>query len=352
MSKKITDYLYDHAQSKPNDIAFRFLTDTQAPDEITFKQLWLDSYAIAEFLKQNVSSGERVLLLYPSGLDYIKAFYACLIAGVIAVPLYPPRRNKKSARIVNVAQSCNARIALTTANDLATVKSCWNKENDLGLELTFYPTDDVTAESAHIEKCDDIAFDSIAFLQYTSGSTGNPKGVVISHHNIIANVKHLSATSGGNKNDTFVNWLPLFHDLGLVTAILWPVFLGTCSVLMAPATFIGNPLNWLKAISLYKGTVCGGPNFAYDLCINRISKEELSSLDLSSWRIAYNAAEPVKANTIKTFVEKFSACGFPEFSFYPCYGMAEATVCVTGGKAHEQEKILYVDKKKLAESSA
>ena len=192
MNKKITDYLYQHAQSQPDDIAFRFLSESQVPDEITFKQLWLDSYAIADFLKQNVATGECVLLLYPSGLAYIKAFYGCLIAGVIAVPLYPPRKNKKSARILNVAQSCNARIALTTENDLSTIKMCWQQENDLDLELTFYSTDDILTEKSNIIKYDNIASDSPAFLQYTSGSTGKPKGVIISHKNIMANVKYLS----------------------------------------------------------------------------------------------------------------------------------------------------------------
>jgi acyl-CoA synthetase (AMP-forming)/AMP-acid ligase II/acyl carrier protein len=348
MSKNIIDYLYQHALSKPDDVAFRFLSDTQVADEITFKQMWLNSYAIAEFLKENVSTGDCVLLLYPSGLAYIKAFYACLIAGVIAVPLYPPRKNKTSKRIWNVAQSCSARIALTTLNDLSTIEGCWQQENTHSLELTFYPTDNVITENTDIIKCDDISFDSTAFLQYTSGSTGTPKGVIISHECIMANVKHLSTTSGANEDDVFVNWLPLFHDLGLVTAILLPVCLGTCSVLMAPATFIINPLSWFKAISLYRGSVCGAPNFAYDLCINKISDDELSSLDLSCWRIAYNAAEPVKAETLEKFIDKFFVCGFKQSSLYPSYGMAEATAFISGGQASEHPKIIYVDKKKLA----
>jgi len=348
MNKNITDFLYEHALSKPDDVAFRFLRGSQIPDEITFKNLWLDSYAIAGSLKKNTSSGDRVLLLYPSSLEYIKAFYGCLIAGVVAVPLYPPRNNKKSDRILKVAQSCQANVALTTTEDLPIIKKFFQKESGLGIDLVFYSTDEVTSENNDIKVGGNIAADVPAFLQYTSGSTGSPKGVVITHQNIMANVEYLSLISSGNKDDVFVNWMPLFHDLGLVTAILWPTFLGTCSVLMTPATFVANPVMWLKAISLYRGSMCGGPNFAYDLCINTITDEEVSSLDLSSWRCAYNAGEPIKVKTLKNFTNKFSACGFKDNSFYPCYGMAEATVCVSGGIISEQPKILYVDKKKLA----
>lgn len=349
MPKKITDYLYEYAQSKPDVIAFRFLSDSQAPDEITFKQLWLESYAIADFLKINTSTGDRVLLLYSSSLEYVKAFYGCLIAGVISVPLYLPKKNKKSARIINVAQSCQANVALTTTKNLSIIKECWQKDNDSGLDLIFYPTDDIILENQNIKTCESIAPNSPAFLQYTSGSTGSPKGVVITHENIIANVEHLSFTTSANKHDVFVNWLPLFHDLGLITAILLPVYLGTCSVLMAPTAFITNPVKWLKAISLYRGSVCGAPNFAYDLCTNKIPDDELSTLDLASWRVAYNAAEPIKVTTLKNFTDKFSVCGFKDNSFYPSYGMAEATAFISGGKSTERPKILHVDKKILVE---
>ena len=155
--------------------------------------------------------------------------------------------------------------------------------------------------------------------------------------------------STGNKDDIFVNWLPLFHDLGLITAVLWPVFLGAPSTLMAPATFVRNPINWLKAISLYRGTMCGAPNFAYELCINKINNTELSELDLSSWRVAYNAAEPIKAKTLQNFIRTFSPVGFKAETFYPSYGMAEATVFISGGKCDAPPKILSVDKKLLAE---
>jgi acyl-CoA synthetase (AMP-forming)/AMP-acid ligase II/acyl carrier protein len=354
MNQNITDYLYQHALSKPDEIAFRFLSDKEAPDEITYKQLWLDAVAIADLLQQHVSTGDRVLLLYPSGLAYIIAFYGCLMAGVIAVPLYPPRKNRKSDRIMKVAQSCHASIALTTTHHLPTIKDYWQRENSLGIELSFYPTDENTVQAAEdysdeVKAPTSFAPDFPAYLQYTSGSTGVPKGVIISHENIVANIKHLSLITDGDKEDIFVHWLPLFHDMGLVTAILWPVLLGTSSVLMAPATFINNPLVWLKAISKYRGSMCGAPNFAFDLCVNKIPDEALSSLDLSCWRFALNGAEPVKAKTLAAFEHKFSACGFTETSFNPCYGLAEATVYASGGRLTDKPKILHVDRKKLAD---
>jgi acyl-CoA synthetase (AMP-forming)/AMP-acid ligase II/acyl carrier protein len=350
MYNTIIEYLHHHAETKPDDIAFRFLNDAeQATRELTFKELWFEALSVAEFLKTKVKPGDRVMLFYPPGMDYVIAFYGCLLAGVIAVPLYPPRKNKKSDRIIKVAQSCQSVIALTTRSEAATVKACWAQQNHLALPLEFFTTDNSVFPLGDLGAAIEIAPTSPAFLQYTSGSTGTPKGVIITHENIIANVKHLSQTSTGNKDDVFVNWLPLFHDLGLVTAILWPVFLGAPSMLMAPATFIRDPLSWLKAISRYKGTMCGAPNFAYDLCVNKISDEHLAGLDLSSWRVAYNAAEPVKAKTLEDFYTKFSSTGFKSNSFYPCYGMAEATVCVTGGQAEALPKVLYVNKQKFAE---
>jgi len=350
MNKTIIDYLHHHASTKPNDIAFRFLNDAgQVPLELTFEELWFEALSVATFLQSKAKAGDRVMLFYPPGIDYVIAFYGCLLAGVIAVPLYPPRKNKKSDRIVKVAQSCQSVIALTTRSEVSTIRSCWAQQNDLALPLEFFTTDNSVSPLGDLGDVIKVSLTSPAFLQYTSGSTGAPKGVIITHENIVANVKHLSQTSTGNKDDVFVNWLPLFHDLGLVTAILWPVFLGAPSMLMAPATFIRDPLSWLKAISLYKGTMCGAPNFAYDLCVNKISDEHLSDLDLSSWRVAYNAAEPIKAKTLEDFYTKFSSVGFKSNSFYPCYGMAEATVCVTGGQAEALPKVLYVNKQKFAE---
>lgn len=337
-------------QSSPNDIAFRYLQDLEtAPQELSYKTLWLEAASIAGFLRSIANPGDCIMLFFPPGMAYIKAFYGCLLAGMVAVPLYPPRRNIKSDRILSVAQSCQSSVALTTQSELENIQASWSEQNSLDLSLKFYATDSLALTSQSLTSCPDIDPSLPAFLQYTSGSTGSPKGVIITHSNIVANVTYLSLKAGGTKEDIFVNWLPLFHDLGLITAVLWPVYLGAPSTLMAPATFVRNPVIWLKAISQYRGSMCGAPNFAYELCTNKISAVELSGLDLSSWRVAYNAAEPVRAETLNSFSEYFSGCGFKPEAFYPGYGMAEATVFITGGDSFVSPTQLTVNKKILAE---
>jgi acyl-CoA synthetase (AMP-forming)/AMP-acid ligase II/acyl carrier protein len=350
MSSTIVSLLFAHAQSIPDAVAFRYLQDLESPpQELSYKSLWQEAGAIADFLSSVASPGSRIMLFFPPGMAYIKAFYGCLLAGMVAVPLYPPRRNIKSDRIFNVAQSCQSGVALTTQSELANVQASWNEQNSLGLSFHFYATDGISGLTQEVFFCPDIELATPAFLQYTSGSTGTPKGVIITHANIIANVSHLSLMSGGSKEDVFVNWLPLFHDLGLITAVLWPIYLGASSTLMAPATFVRNPIMWLNAISRYRGSMCGSPNFAYDLCTNKIADADLPGLDLSSWRVAYNAAEPVRAETLNNFSARFSVCGFNAEAFYPGYGMAEATVFITGGDSSVKPTQLNVNKKMIAE---
>lgn len=355
MTETIIDCIKHNAKVSPDEIAFRYLKDLdQNPEEISCSQLLEQCNTLALYIRSITKPGDRVLLLYPPGLDYVVAFYACLMAGVIAVPLYLPRRNSKSERIFKVAESCQSTIALTLSSELENVKSHWNTNNNLQFSLNILPTDNISEQPNHnyIEDCSElneltVNAETPAFLQYTSGSTGTPKGVVITHKNIIGNVKHLTQTSGGNAQDVFVNWLPLFHDLGLITAILWPVYLKAPSILMAPATFVRSPVIWLKAITKYKGTRCGAPNFAYDLCTAKVEIKDLINIDLSSWKVAYNAAEPVRASTLDKFNEKFSTCGFNENCFYPGYGMAEATVFITGVTEHDQPRILEVNRETL-----
>lgn len=350
MSLTIVSLLFAHAQSIPNVVAFRYLQDLESsPKELSYKSLWQEAVAIAGFLRSVASPGSRIMLFFPPGMAYIKAFYGCLLAGMVAVPLYPPRRNIKSDRIFTVVQSCQSSVALTTQSELANVQASWDGQNNLGVPFCFYATDGIARSTQDVIFCPDIESAAPAFLQYTSGSTGTPKGVIITHANIIANVTHLSLMSGGSKEDVFVNWLPLFHDLGLITAVLWPIYLGTSSTLMAPATFVRNPAMWLNAISRYRGSMCGAPNFAYDLCTSKIVDADLPGLDLSCWRVAYNAAEPVRAETLNNFSARFSVCGFNAEAFYPGYGMAEATVFITGGDSSLKPTQLNVNKKMIAE---
>jgi acyl-CoA synthetase (AMP-forming)/AMP-acid ligase II/acyl carrier protein len=351
MSETIVNSLFTHAQSLPNKMAFRYLQDLESlPQELSYLELWQSAAAVADFLKKIARPGSRIMLFFPPGLAYVKAFYGCLLADMVAVPLYPPRRNAKSDRVIGVAQSCQSSIALTTESELANIQSSWEEQNSLGLPLHFYATDIIPALNSVTVDCPEIDPATPAFLQYTSGSTGTPKGVLITHGNIIANVKHLSLMAKGTKEDIFVNWLPLFHDFGLITAVLWPVYLSAPSTLMAPATFVRNPSVWLKAINRYRGTMCGAPNFAYDLCTTKITDVDLSLLDLSCWRVAYNAAEPVRAKTLNDFFARFAQCKFKAEAFYPGYGMAEATVFIAGGDPSIKPLQLSVNRKAIAEN--
>jgi acyl-CoA synthetase (AMP-forming)/AMP-acid ligase II/acyl carrier protein len=351
MSGTIIDCIAGHARNQPDALAFRFLNDLEhAPEDLSFAQLWQEAGALAQFLSGIAEPGSRIMLFFPPGLAYIKAFYGCLMAGMVAVPLYPPRRNVKSDRIMKVAHSCQSVIALSTHAELAAVKAAWDMQNCLGLPLEFHATDRIVPGAGAPYAAAPAGPDTPAFLQYTSGSTGVPKGVIITHGNIMANVAHLSAANtGAVDGEVFVNWVPLFHDLGLVTAILWPVYLGAPSILMAPATFVRSPLVWLQAISRYRATMCGAPNFAFDLCVDKIPAAELAGLDLSSWRVAYNSAEPVKAATLERFTRHFAPCGWRAETFYPCYGMAEATVFIAGGDTSARPVVLAVDKDGLAD---
>lgn len=350
MKTTIIHRMFEHANSTPQNIAFRFLNDlSNTPIEITFQELWQESSAIARHLQKLGNRNDRVMLFFPPGLSYVKAFYGCLMAGMVAVPLYPPRKNVKSDRIIKVAQSCQSTIALTTESEITVVKTSWEEQNTLGLPLEFHAVDQIRFREGDTPfDLPVLEYEKPAFLQYTSGSTGVPKGVMVTHENIVANCVHLSLMSSGNKDDIFVNWLPLFHDLGLVTAVLWPVYLGAPSTLMAPANFVREPAMWLKAITKYRGSMCGAPNFAYDLCSDKISDNDLDGLDLSSWRVCYNAAEPVRAETLNRFAARFKSIGFNENAFYPSFGMAEATACVTGVHWDIKPHQLHVNKKALA----
>ncbi len=346
----LVDRLHHHALARPDATAFRFLDDsTVAPQDMTYAQLWRGAAGVARHLSSRAAPGSRIMLFFPPGLDYITAFYGCLLAGMVAVPLYPPRRNMKSDRIVNVARSCEASVALTTVAEVDTVQAAWDQQNDSQLPLTLYATDSIIPSDRVPSRCLPSAPDGIAFLQYTSGSTGMPKGVIVTHANIVANARHLTDMVPTDESDVFVNWVPPFHDLGLVMGMLVPVLLGALSVLMAPASFVRDPARWLHAISRYRGTRGGAPNFAYDLCVDKVSDADLALLDLSSWRVAYNCAEPVRADTLERFSARFAACGFRPESFFPSYGMAEATLAMTGLGVDALPRLINVERAALAE---
>ncbi|NRA80051.1 MAG: AMP-binding protein [Pseudoalteromonas sp.] len=349
-SYSIIESLYNNSNEIPDEIAFEFITDTSLKSEsITFQQLYSDASCIAKSLLKHATTGDCILLLYPPSIEYVKAFFACLMAGVVAIPLYPPKKNSKSEKVFTVAQASKARFALTTEKEIITLKDLWSTKTNKPINF-IYTKQLLESENNENVLLPKISETSPAFLQYTSGSTGNPKGVIITHGNILGNTQYLTRVTGAHCDDVFVNWLPLFHDLGLVTAVLWTTYLGCKSVLMAPATFVGNPIVWFEAISKYGGTFGGAPNFAFDLCVDKIADKDLFNIDLSTWRVAYNAAEPVRYQTIERFAKRFSIVGFSRESFYPSYGMAESTVFMTGRKCSEKLASIKIDRKGLAEN--
>ncbi|MGB3768200.1 MAG: fatty acyl-AMP ligase [Phormidesmis sp.] len=344
------------AESTPDKMAYAFLSEGDTVDvTVNYRQLYEQSCAIAAYLQVNNLSGERVLLFYPPGLDYISAFLGCLCAGAIAVPAYPPRRNQKMERLNSIVDNCKAAAVLTSAAICNMLQA--NLEIDTPLaKIRWLTTDAVVAGSAFQGSTSisglTVGADSIAFLQYTSGSTGDPKGVIVSHSNILSNSASIYRFFGHTPESHALGWLPPYHDMGLIGSILQPLYGGFLGTLMPPVHFLQRPMRWLKAISRYQATTSGGPNFAFDLCVKKVKPEDLETLDLSCWRVAFNGAEPIRCESLTRFAETFSPCGFRMSSFYPCYGMAEATLIITGGSVSAPPVLLSVEANALEQKQA
>jgi acyl-CoA synthetase (AMP-forming)/AMP-acid ligase II len=317
------------SQYQPDKQAYIFLQNGEEESaSLTYAELNRRARAIAARLQ--AWKGERALLLYPSGLEFITAFFGCLYAGVIAVPVYPPKRNQKLSRLLSIVNDSQTKIALTTSSILVDMSHRWQEETDPLNQLNWVATDTIEADPQEFVP-QLITPDSLAFLQYTSGSTGTPKGVMVTHDNLIHNSECIKQAFELTSDSVSVSWLPTFHDMGLIDGVIQPLYTGFTGYLMPPVAFLMKPVCWLQAITRYKATHCGGPNFAYDLCVSKVSAEQLKTLDLSSWDSAYSGSEPVHSETLKLFAEKFRDCGFKENFFYPCYGMAEATLFISGG---------------------
>ncbi|BAW96917.1 AMP-binding enzyme [[Synechococcus] sp. NIES-970] len=339
----LLDILDQRAQTQADAQAYLFLQNGETESgSLTYGELAHRAKAIAKQLAP--WRGERALLLYPSGLEFITAFFGCLYGGVIAVPVYPPKRNQKLSRLVAIAQNAEAALALTTEAFLPDIQQKFTQDTHFAT-LTLLATDGMENIGGEFEP-QAVAGEGLAFLQYTSGSTGTPKGVMVSHHNILHNQRLIQKAFGHHEKSIGVGWLPLFHDMGLIGHVFQPLYVGFPSILMPPVAFLSHPGRWLQAIAKYRATTSGGPNFAYDLCLDRLTDGDCAALDLSSWSLAYSGAEPVRASTLEKFSEKFATHGFRPEAFYPCYGMAEATLFITGGdktKAPITTKVLESD---------
>jgi 8-amino-7-oxononanoate synthase/acyl carrier protein len=339
----IVDLLRQRAAYRPHDRAFTFLVDGENEElNITYAELDRKARALGAWLLDRGMVGKRVLLLYPSGLDFIAAFMGCLYGGAIAVPAYPPRKNRSVERIEAIAADADAAVALTTRDVLDRFDGLRAAAPSLE-HLVWQVDSELDPGWADRWERPDIAGETLAFLQYTSGSTGMPKGVMLSHENLLHNSLRIMQAFEITRSQSGVFWLPSFHDMGLIGGILVPLYGGKFNVLMSPVAFLQKPLRWLQAIAKYRATISGGPNFAYELCVRKTTPEQRAALDLSSWSLAFNGAEPVRAETIDAFCEAFAPSGFRRQAFYPCYGLAESTLMVTGGMKFEAPVIRSFD---------
>jgi acyl-CoA synthetase (AMP-forming)/AMP-acid ligase II/acyl carrier protein len=336
----------------PDCVAYKFLADGEIEEsQVTYYQQDCRARAIAAAMTERRAAGERALLLYPRTLDFISAFLGCLYSGVIAVPLYPPRSDRSLPRLAAVTADAQAKLILTTSTSLSRIRA-WVSRMPDGGGIEVIATDQISPDQANQWARPDINPESLAFLQYTSGSTSAPKGVMVTHGNLLHNEEMISKAFSQSESSRIVSWLPVYHDMGLIGGVLQPLYLGATCILMSPFAFVQKPIRWLQAISKYRATTSGGPNFAYELCATFISQEAKEGLDLSSWKVAYNGAEPVREDTLRRFSQAFATCGFREEAFYPCYGLAEATLFVTGGNVGSRPRIHAVNQQELGRGRA
>jgi acyl-CoA synthetase (AMP-forming)/AMP-acid ligase II len=329
----LVEVLLHRAAETPKDAAYIFLPDRGGERiPLTFADLYARAQAIALSLAEHGQQGDRAALLFPPGLDFIVAFFGCLLAGVIAVPLMIPRRDGVRDASAAILADCSPRFAMTR-RDLIEGARADLVERFRRAGARWFFVDDFNARSGMPGGVlSRPGRDDIAFLQYTSGSTSSPKGVIVSHGNLVENSEMIRIAFGNTRQSTYVSWVPLYHDMGLILNVLQSLYVGALCVLLAPVSFMQRPLGWLRAIHDYRAEVAGGPNFAFDLCVRRHRADQMQGIDLSCWKVAFNGAEPVRADTIDRFAETFARYGFDAKSTQPAYGMAEATLLISAGR--------------------
>ncbi|MFM9435327.1 phthiocerol/phenolphthiocerol synthesis type-I polyketide synthase C [Janthinobacterium sp. CG_23.3] len=338
----LLDVLAWRAEHQADQTAYIFLADGETQEiRLSYGELDKKARAIAARLIALDTGRQPVALLYPSGLDFIEALFGVLYAGAIAVPLYPPRRNRPDERLASVIKDCGARLFLTTRAVVDELPLSTQPASPLH-GMRCLTTDDVPAEAAGDFPGVPRQPSATAFLQYTSGSTSTPKGVMVSHRNLMANLERIKQ-SCGQPDMLVVGWLPMFHDMGLISNTLEPLYVGATLVFMSPVHFLQQPIRWLRAISRYRASTSGGPNFAYELCVSKTTAVERAGLDLGRWNVAFNGAEPVRLDTLERFAAAFAPSGFRRSAFFPCYGLAEATILVASGRRGERPVSIGLD---------
>lgn len=344
----LVDLLRQQARRYPGKQAYSFLGEDEVEQaSLTYAELDYQARAIGGWLQASVEAGDRALLLYPPGLEFISAFFGCQYAGVVAVPAYPPRPYRPMQQLQAIIADAAPSVVLSTSALHARAAEWFAHVPEL-LALPWMESDEAAA--GPVQPWNDPRPDpeSLAFLQYTSGSTAAPKGVMVSHGNLLHNSALIQRAFETGPDHSGVIWLPLYHDMGLIGGMLQTVYGGGASTLFSPVAFLQRPARWLQTISTTGATISGGPDFAYDLCARKIDAETRAQLDLSRWELAFTGAEPVRRETIDRFVEAFAPCGFRREAFFPCYGLAEATLMVSGGRKSEPPVVLHVRSEALS----
>jgi acyl-CoA synthetase (AMP-forming)/AMP-acid ligase II len=333
------------AAQQPNRIAYRIVKDSLfREDVLTYLGLHERALAIASYLQAENLSGKRIVLLHQTGVEFLASFFGALYAGSIAVPLNPPWTASALERLNAIFSDIDAAAVLTTQPVHARILQSSSKTN-WSTQQTFIYTESLTA--AEDDGFVDCGPFDLAVIQYTSGSTSTPKGVELSHYNFLHNASLMAHASDLTADSVGVNWLPLFHDMGLMGGVIQPISAGFPIVLLSPAAFLARPVLWLQAITRYHATVSGAPDFGYSHCVEMINDDLVQNLDLRKWQVAYSGAEPVRADTLDRFARRFSGCGFDRRAFFPCYGLAEATLIVSGGPTGIEPVILDASRRSL-----
>ncbi len=344
----LVDFLAARAAAMGDKEAFRFIAGHGEEElTLTYRALHNRAAALAVHLQTLAAQGERALLLFPPGLDFVAAFFGCLYAGIVAVPVTSPARNRGTSSLEAIFHASKPSLILSTTDHRKLIEQCYTHLSDL-LERPWISTERVEEDRHHGWRRPAMDGQQTAFLQYTSGSTSSPKGVVLSHENLLYNAALIQRAFENTTESSAVFWLPLYHDMGLIGGVVQPVFCGGSCTLLAPAAFLQRPALWLETISRTRATVSGGPDFAYDLCVRKVSAEDRRGLDLSNWQVAFTGAERIRAETIERFSEAFAPCGFRREAFFPCYGLAETTLMVSGGPRQTAPTIIRVRADALA----
>jgi natural product biosynthesis luciferase-like monooxygenase protein len=341
----INALLAAQATKFPDRNAYVFLCFSEGCTErsISFSELHMRASSIAaRLVSEGVAPGDRVMLLFPSGIEFIENYFGCLCAGAIAVPVYPPL--KDISALSRIVADCSPKIILSCEKILERLQSRFRHSPIMSNGLWRTPGAELEIPERTLPL---VTPDHVAMLQYTSGSTSDPKGVVLTHGNLTANLRAIKQRFNGSSDSRVVSWLPLYHDMGLIGGVLGTLYCGATLYFMSPQDFAREPFRWLDAISRYRATISGAPNFAYQLAISRTTPQQISGLDLTCWQVAFNGAEPIRSGVLEKFAEKFFECGFDRRALLPCYGMAEASVLMSSVRHDEYCRVRHISKSAL-----